>query len=208
MTRLFLALTLLALAALGCAPTGSTAVDATKVAQTPSVPSTEAAPVADPSPESDPAPVGETATGDGRTTEPEKEAKGEEGAKEAGKPATGGKLAVRIVPTLAAARQVAQAERKTIVLKFEAEWCAFCKLMTKEGFSDQEVAERLKDAVVVPVDVEKNDGKVLAQKYEVLSVPSLVFLNRDETPFELLKGYEDVPWFRARLAQIMAKRGA
>lgn len=57
------------------------------------------------------------------------------------------------------------------VLKFEAQWCAPCKMMTT-ALKDVDIG-----LPIEPVDIEQNED--LAKQYEIRGVPTLVLLRND-----------------------------
>jgi thioredoxin-related protein len=59
---------------------------------------------------------------------------------------------------------------KPIFLYFEADWCAWCKRMKKETFSDPKVSDVLKGYIVYFCNQEKEPE--LAKKYGVKSLPT------------------------------------
>jgi thiol:disulfide interchange protein len=103
---------------------------------------------------------------------------------------------------------VAQAKKegKFVLMKFEAEWCGPCQLMKKEAFNDPSVAELLKDAVVVPIDIDDAKTNALQKKYQVGSIPFLVFTQPDGKAFGAILGYESTDWLKRRIKEHLANR--
>jgi thiol:disulfide interchange protein len=106
----------------------------------------------------------------------------------------------------AAGRSIAAKQGKYVVLKFEADWCGPCQLMKKEAFNDEEVVAAMKDAVIVPVDIDKPENMELQRKHRVDSIPALVFTEASGKPFATILGYDSVAMFRDQLASALAKR--
>ena len=104
------------------------------------------------------------------------------------------------------AKKKAASEGKFVLMKFEAEWCGPCQLMKKEAFNDPEVVEKLKDAVIVAIDIDKQDTMALQQKYEVANIPRLVFADPTGKPFGDIMGYDNVDNFKVHLARALANR--
>lgn len=72
----------------------------------------------------------------------------------------------------------AQKENKLIFMDAYAAWCGPCKLMEKNVFTDAQAAEYYnKNFINAHFDMEKGEGRDLAQKYGVYSYPTLLFLN-------------------------------
>jgi thiol:disulfide interchange protein DsbD len=78
--------------------------------------------------------------------------------------------------------ETAKAEGKPVVIDFTAEWCNACQELDEITFHDPRVAERFKSFVAVKADMTReNDPKVLAlaKQYEVVGLPTVVFLGPD-----------------------------
>lgn len=74
----------------------------------------------------------------------------------------------------------AKAEKKLIFLDAYTSWCGPCKMMEKNIFSDTKVADYFnKNFINAHFDMEKGEGRDLAQKYRIMSYPTLLFLNSD-----------------------------
>lgn len=70
---------------------------------------------------------------------------------------------------------------KPIMLDFTADWCAACKQLERQTFSDPAVQEKLAGFVIAKIDVtELNDANTAIQrKYRVLSLPTVLFVGTD-----------------------------
>lgn len=72
----------------------------------------------------------------------------------------------------------AKAEKKLVFMDAYASWCGPCKLMEKNVFTDNNVADFYnKNFVNARIDMEKGEGRDLAIKYGVRSYPTFLFLN-------------------------------
>ncbi len=66
---------------------------------------------------------------------------------------------------------------KTVVADFNATWCGPCKMMAPIL---EQVSEKMDNVKFVAIDIDDND--VLAEDYEIFSIPCLVvFKNGEET---------------------------
>ncbi|MFW2136047.1 thioredoxin family protein [Chryseobacterium sp. TY4] len=74
----------------------------------------------------------------------------------------------------------AKKEKKLIFMDAFAAWCGPCKMMEKNVFTDAKVADYYnKNFINARFDMEKGEGRILAQKYYVRSYPTFLFLNGD-----------------------------
>ncbi len=74
----------------------------------------------------------------------------------------------------------AKKEKKLIFMDAFAAWCGPCKMMEKNVFTDAKVADYYnKNFINARFDMEKGEGRTLAQKYSVRSYPTFLFLNGD-----------------------------
>lgn len=74
----------------------------------------------------------------------------------------------------------AKKQNKPIFLDGYTSWCGPCKYMTKNIFTQKEVADHYNaNYINVKKDMEKGDGIMLAEKYEIANYPTFVFFNPD-----------------------------
>lgn len=74
----------------------------------------------------------------------------------------------------------AKTEKKLVFLDAYASWCAPCKLMEKNIFTRPAVKKYYDENFVnARIDMEKGEGREIAQKYGIRSYPSFLFLNGD-----------------------------
>lgn len=74
---------------------------------------------------------------------------------------------------------LAQAERtnRHVLVKFYATWCPPCRILDREVFTRQDVAESLANWVPVSIDVDKQGA--VAARYEISSIPVILALGAD-----------------------------
>ncbi len=71
-------------------------------------------------------------------------------------------------------------QKKKVVLKVGAYWCPPCQTLDVEVFSKQSFADALEAwAVPVHVDVERDDGRAVAERYSVMAYPTMLVLDGD-----------------------------
>ena len=99
-------------------------------------------------------------------------------------PAIAQEAGIQWYKDLKRASGAAQETNKPMMIEFWADWCAPCKIMEEEVYTDAQVAEALRQkfvAVRVHFDLQTN----LVRQYNVEAIPFLVFTNSYGT--ELLR---------------------
>ena len=78
-------------------------------------------------------------------------------------------------------QRLAAARGRYVMLDFYADWCVSCKEFERFTFADPRVAERLKDAVLLQVDVTADNAgdKALLQKFGLFGPPGIIFFDRN-----------------------------
>ncbi|SHK52953.1 Thioredoxin-like [Thermocrinis minervae] len=70
---------------------------------------------------------------------------------------------------------IAKKENKLVLFYVYSKHCPYCKYMEEFVLSDPDVDQKLREYVVVAVDVSSDMGQELAKKYGVVGVPSFIF---------------------------------
>lgn len=85
----------------------------------------------------------------------------------------------------------ARAERRPVLLNFEAEWCLPCHEMERTTFRDPEVVRVAGNFATLRVDLteEKEPGVSLRDHFRVVGVPTYVLLGRDGRERRRLVGF-------------------
>lgn len=74
----------------------------------------------------------------------------------------------------------AKLENKLIFFDAYTTWCGPCKLMTKDVFTKDSVADLFNQSFInVKVDMEKGEGISLKDKYKISAYPTYLFINGD-----------------------------
>ena len=90
----------------------------------------------------------------------------------------------------------AKSEKKIIFLDAYTTWCGPCKMMSKLTFTVPEVGSFFnKNFVNLKFDMEKGDGPMLQQKFDVVAYPTLLFIDSSGKLVHKALGYQDVPSF-------------
>jgi thiol:disulfide interchange protein DsbD len=104
---------------------------------------------------------------------------------------------------------IAQAaeEKRPVILEFNADWCAPCRIMEREVFADPEVIKLSRNFVTVRVDLSRVQPfhDQLMDRYQVRGIPLVVFINSDGKEVERLRivGLVDKTQFADRLKELL-----
>lgn len=89
---------------------------------------------------------------------------------------------------------IQNAQGKTVMLDFYADWCVACKELEQFTFSDAGVKNALKDSVLLQVDVTQNTAEDIAllNRFKLFGPPGIVFFNQSGQEIATLKvvGYQ------------------
>ncbi|MBI3902260.1 MAG: protein-disulfide reductase DsbD [Nitrosomonadales bacterium] len=102
--------------------------------------------------------------------------------------------------------RIAQANGKSVMLDFYADWCVSCKEMERNTFSDAKVQARLKDTILLQSDVTANsaDDKALLARYQLFGPPATLFFDKqgkEQADFRVT-GYQDAKQFLQSLQNV------
>lgn len=80
------------------------------------------------------------------------------------------------------AKKTSDTKNKLIFLDAYASWCGPCKIMARESFTDEKVAEYFNAHFInVKMDMEKHaEGPRLSKKFNLTAYPSLYFIDKNE----------------------------
>ena len=75
---------------------------------------------------------------------------------------------------------IKNANGKTVMLDFYADWCTSCKEMEKLTFSDEKVRSALKNTVLLQADVTANndDDQALLKRFGLFGPPGIIFFDK------------------------------
>jgi thiol:disulfide interchange protein DsbD len=101
---------------------------------------------------------------------------------------------------------VAQAQGKTVMFDFYADWCVSCKEMEKFTFTDPRVQKQMSQMVLLQADVTANndDDKALLKRFKLFGPPGIIFFDRQgrEIPGGRVIGFQNADRFAGMLEQV------
>ena len=83
------------------------------------------------------------------------------------------------IKTVAELDQILATSTKPVMLDFYADWCVACKEMERFTFSKPAVNGKMKEVMLLQVDVTANnaDDKALMKRFGLFGPPGLIFFN-------------------------------
>ena len=86
----------------------------------------------------------------------------------------------RVKNTDALEARIKQAGGEYVMLDFYADWCVSCKEFERFTFSDPRVKDKLKDVVLLQVDVTANNAedKAVLKKFNLFGPPGIIFFDK------------------------------
>lgn len=100
---------------------------------------------------------------------------------------------------------IKNAQGKSVMLDFYADWCVACKELEQFTFSDSRIQTTLKETLLLQADVTNNtdEDKALMQKFNIFGPPGIVFFDengREESHLKVV-GYKNAESFLQTLNQ-------
>jgi len=96
-------------------------------------------------------------------------------------------------------QQILQSRNKYVMLDFYADWCISCKEMERFTFTDAAVQTRLKDVVLLQVDVTAGtpEDMELLKRFKLFGPPAILFMDKEgrQVPNVKIIGYQDTKAF-------------
>lgn len=93
---------------------------------------------------------------------------------------------IKGVSELEAALSTARSQNQPVILDFYADWCVSCKEMEAFTFTNQQVAAKMNQAVLLQADVTANDkaDKSLLKRYGIFGPPAIIFYDNEGAEVE------------------------
>ncbi|WP_148278087.1 thioredoxin family protein [Desulfobacula toluolica] len=99
---------------------------------------------------------------------------------------------------------MAKTQGKHVFLYFHADWCTYCRKLKKTTFKDEAVLSYLRDNFIsIAVDTDKNQK--LSTQWKVKGLPTLWFLEPDNSKISSIPGYVEKKQFLNILKYIHTK---
>lgn len=86
-----------------------------------------------------------------------------------------------------------------IIIDFYTEWCGPCKLISPMV---EEIAKEYKDKVIV-LKANADNCPNLIQKYNIMSVPTLLYLNKNKEVVDQISGFRNKDLFVKKIDEIL-----
>jgi thioredoxin 1 len=91
-----------------------------------------------------------------------------------------------------------------IMIDFYADWCGPCKMLDAQTYSDDRVAAASTNLLMVRIDVDRN--QLLASRYRVESIPTIVVLNSEGNEMNREVGFIPVEPMLAMMERATANK--
>ncbi len=91
--------------------------------------------------------------------------------------------------TMRQALDRAAAEDRRVFVKFDAEWCSYCRKLEDEVLSTAEGGTITEDMIAVTFDFDDEENRALVEQYVVLGLPTSLVLTADGTQVGRIQGY-------------------
>lgn len=108
------------------------------------------------------------------------------------------------VQSLDEALKQAKAEKKPVMIEFYQSWQQWCKVLDERTLANPEIVALSNKFVCLRVDAEKSEA--LAQKYEVKSYPTVVYLNPAGELIHRVVGFVPAAPFKSEMTKIAKGR--
>ncbi|MHC4497390.1 MAG: thioredoxin family protein, partial [Planctomycetota bacterium] len=94
----------------------------------------------------------------------------------------------------------AKAQKRPVLIKFEAEWCSWCKKMDREVFAQPQIIKALENYICIRIDVDKQRNVALA--YKIKTLPRIIVVNKHDEIVGDWLGYRDSAEFSKLLKDV------
>lgn len=82
---------------------------------------------------------------------------------------------------------------RLVLVDFSARWCPGCMRLESETFPTKEFSDLTKNMVKVKIDVDRFENLVLAERFKIQGIPTLLVLNAFQEEIDRLYDYQPLP---------------
>lgn len=95
-----------------------------------------------------------------------------------------------VEPNWAKAIEQAKKEKKMIFVDAYTTWCGPCRMLKQNTFPDKAAGDFFnKHFINIALDMEKGDGLVFAEKYQIRAYPTLLIMDAELKSTSIAEGY-------------------
>jgi thiol-disulfide isomerase/thioredoxin len=96
---------------------------------------------------------------------------------------------------------------RLVFVEFAASWCPPCRKMAKDTLRNDEVVDELAELLCIALDVDEGEGRTLKERYNVVTLPTFLFLEPDGETRDRFDGYYAPPLFAKELRRVKRDEG-
>ncbi len=101
----------------------------------------------------------------------------------------------------------AKEQNKLVFIDFYASWCPPCKMMASQVFPQKKVGDYFNATFVnAKLDVDKGEGRTLAAKYGVSSIPTYIVFDKNGNEVGRHAGGSDADAFIAAIKKVVDQK--
>ena len=112
---------------------------------------------------------------------------------------------IQWVANIAEGLKSARQANKPLLIYFRADWCSWCKKMTRDTYNAEEVIGLSRNFVCVQVDTDKN--RQVSQEYKVTGLPTIIFLNPEGEVIKRVVGFRNSADFAKLMKEVIEDAG-
>ncbi|WP_142696776.1 thioredoxin domain-containing protein [Bdellovibrio sp. NC01] len=107
---------------------------------------------------------------------------------------------------LAEALKLAAAQKKTVLVDFNAPWCPSCIRLETETFGEKAFIKASGKLIKVSVNIDRADNKIWADKYDVHAIPTMILMNGNGDELARLLDFRTADVLAKELTDLQSKK--